>query len=146
MSYQKLIRRALALNGQIEVRTSSPTVPPSSVFKFTGWAGLLSLRSGRSVRVYDQHAIDGAPDGCDIATTNVVVPGKEFTIGVYAKYDDVWYVVLEQEYFDSVLVKEYSLNRAVALMEQFNARNAPPKKTWRPFEALKALLSRGDAV
>ena len=146
MSYQKLIRRAIALNGQIEVRTSLPTVPPSSTFKVTGWAGLLSLRSGRSVRVYDQHMLDTAPDGCDLATTYVVIPGKEFTIGVYAKYDGVWYVVLEQEYFDSVLVKEYSLNRAVALMEQFNARNAPPRKTWRPFETLKALLSRGGAV
>lgn len=146
MSYQKLIRRALALSGQIEVHTAHPTVPPSTTFKTTGWAGLLSLRSGRSVRVYDQHAVDTAPDGCDITATNVVVPGKEFTVGVYAKHDGVWYVVLEQEYFDGVLVKEYSLNRAVAVMEQFNARNAPPKKTWRPFEALKALLSSGGAV
>lgn len=146
MSYQKLIRRALALSGQIDVRTATPVIPPSSTFKATGWAGLLSLRSGRSVRVYDQHTIESAPDGCDIATTNVVVPGKEFTIGVYAKYDNKWYVVLEQEYFNSVLIKEYSLNRSVALMEQFNARNEPPKRTWRPFEQLKALLTRGGAL
>lgn len=146
MSYQKLIRRALALSGQIEVRTAHPTVPPSTTFKTTGWAGLLSLCNGRSVRVYDQYTIESAPDGCDITTTNVVVPGKEFTVGVYAKYDRVWYVVLDQEYFDGVLIKEYSLNRAVALMEQFNARNQPPKRTWRPFEQLKALLTRGGAV
>ena len=146
MSYQKLIRRALALNGQIEIRTQTPVVPPSSAFKTTGWAGLLSLRSGRSVRVYDQHAIDTAPDGCDAATSNVVVPGKEYTVCVYAKHNDVWYVVLDQEYFDGVLIKEYSLNRGVAMMEQFNTRNAPPKRTWRPFEKLKALLTRGGAV